>query len=147
MLPNSVIDRSVTAPDRNGDPGNQLRNCLNERRNTRRAPLRWTVYVVAGHSTHPFRTETRDISMDGFYCVMDRPITAGERIECDILVPTHNSLAAGTAVYLRCRATVVRVEQTGTPGHFGVACAIEDYTLLYGSVEQTAPAIRSGIGS
>jgi hypothetical protein len=137
MIPNPVLDRS---PDRGAD---QVWNSLAERRKTRRAALHWTVYVVCARSTHSFRTETRDISRDGFYCVIDRPVTPGERIECDIAVPTHSSFGVGAAAYLRCRAQVVRVEQTETSGHFGVACTIEDYRLVYGSAEQTRLASRS----
>jgi len=64
-------------------------------------------------------------------------------MECDIVLPTHSSMEKGEAAFLRCRAHVVRVEETNLPGYFGVGCTIEDYQLVYGSAEQTPPAIQN----
>jgi hypothetical protein len=121
-------------------------NRLTERRKTRRAPLRWTAYVAAPHATHPFRTEIRDISMGGLYCVVNRPVTPGERIECDIVLPTYTSLESSSTVFLRCRAHVVRVEETALPNHFGIGCTIEDYRLVRVRADEPTPAGKAGSG-
>ncbi len=66
---------------------------------------------------------------------MNDALTAGEQIECDIALPAHNALDKGDVVCLRCRAVIVRVERTAGGTQFGVACRIEDYHLVHGSIE------------
>jgi len=108
-----------------------------ERRRSPRAALHWTLYLICNSARHPLRTETQDISSDGFYCLVDQPITPGEQIKCDIVVPTHSLADADDVVYLRCAALAVRVEKIGDEAEFGLACRIEDYCLV--------PAKREGL--
>ena len=79
-----------------------------------------------------FRSITRDINKDGFYCLLDQPLSPGEQIECDIVVPAHRSQDPDDVAYLRCRAQVVRVEKIRGTSEFGLACQIEDYRLIRG---------------
>jgi hypothetical protein len=104
-----------------------------ERRKNPRAPLRWTLYLTCNGSGHPLRATTRDINKDGFYCLLDQPVRPGERIECDIVMPTHGSQDPDDVAYLRCRVQAVRVEKTGAGIEFGVACRIEDYCVIRGA--------------
>jgi len=104
-----------------------------ERRRIPRAALNWTVHVAANGFKCPISTTTRDISRDGFYCLLRNPLTPGERIECDIVVPTHSTRDSTDTAYLRCRAMVVRVEQTESETEFGVACRIEEYSIVHGA--------------
>src|ERR1039458_5024443 len=101
-----------------------------ERRRSPRATLHWTLYLSCNSAKHPLRTESRDISRDGFYCLVDQPIRPGERILCDIAVPTHSLQVPDGVVYLRCDALAVRVEKIGEEAEFGLACRIEDYCLI-----------------
>lgn len=101
-----------------------------ERRRSPRAILHWTLYLSCNGAKHPLRTESRDISRDGFYCLVDQPIRPGERIKCDIVVPTHSLEDPDNVVYLRCDALTVRVEKIGENTQFGLACRIEDYHLI-----------------
>jgi hypothetical protein len=114
-----------------------------ERRGSPRAALHWTVYLTWSGTGHPLRTETSDISKDGFYCLLDQPIRPGERIQCDIVLPTHHSEDPDDVVCLRCRAQAVRVEKIGTGAEFGLACRIEDYRIIHGTNKSPAPAKRS----
>jgi hypothetical protein len=102
---------------------------ITERRRNPRAAIHWTVYLAFNGSGQPLRTITRDINKDGFYCLLAQPVRPGERIECDIVVPTHGSRDPDDVAYLRCRAQAVRVEKIGGSLEFGVACRIEDYCL------------------
>jgi hypothetical protein len=88
---------------------------------------------------HPVRTQIRDISRDGFYCLLDQPTGLGERVKCDIVVPTHSSLDPDDVVYLRCTAVVVRVENLGDGARFGLACRIEDYCVVQSGREGYRP--------
>src|SRR3569832_898438 len=83
--------------NRNGSVG------VTERRKNPRALLHWTILLNCGSSVHPVRTTTRDISKDGFYSLLKRPLGLGEHIDCDIVVPTHRSQDPDDVVYLRCR--------------------------------------------
>ncbi len=103
-----------------------------ERRRSRRVPLHWTLYLACNGNGHPVRTKTRDISSDGFYCLLEQPVKPGDQFACDIVVPTHNSPDPDDVVYLRCRAQAVRVEKTTGETEFGLACRIEDYCLVHG---------------
>jgi hypothetical protein len=104
-----------------------------ERRRSPRAALHWTLYLMGNGARHPLRTETRDISRDGFYCLLDQPLSPGERIRCDIVVPTHNAQDPDDVVYLRCSAQALRVEKLGAGTKYGIACRIEDYYVVHGA--------------
>ena len=101
-----------------------------ERRRSRRVPLHWTLYLACKGSGHRLRTTTININKDGFYCLLDQPLSPGKQIDCDIVIPAHRSQDPEDVVYLRCRAQVVRVEKIGGATEFGVACQIEDYCLI-----------------
>jgi len=104
-----------------------------ERRKYPRVPLHWTLNLACSHSSHPFRTTTRDISRDGFYCLLDQPLVPGELVECDIVVPAHRSQDPDDVVHLQCHARVVRVEEVAAGIAFGVACRMEDYCVTRGA--------------
>lgn len=128
--------RSITARDPLADavkPDPLVWHSGVERRRSPRATLRWTLYLKGASTAHPLRTVTRNISRDGFYCALDRPLRPGERIDCDIVVPTHNLQDPENVAYLRCSAQVLRVEKIGTGAEFGIACRIEDYTVMHGT--------------
>lgn len=108
-----------------------------ERRRSPRACLRWTLYLKPDGTGHSVRTESRDISRDGFYCVLHQPVRPGDRIRCDIVVPTHNSRNPDDVVHLRCSVQVVRVEQIGAGSEFGLACRIESYCVVHGAYKSS----------
>ena len=118
--------------------------CLigSERRRNLRIPLHWALYLACNNAGPPLRTITRDINKDGFYCLLDQPLSPGEQIECDIVVPAHRSQDPGDVAYLRCRARVARVETIRGTTEFGLACRIHDYSLItVGSVETRSRAV------
>lgn len=94
-----------------------------------RADLHWTVYLKRPASEEQARAETQNLSSEGFYCLSHRPFTAGETVECTIvLAPSGESQEYRK---LSGRATVLRVEPASA--HlFGIACRLEDYCLNVG---------------
>ena len=102
-----------------------------DRRNSVRIPLQWPLYVNQIGIPRPLRTRTRNLSSHGFYCVLQEPLTAGDHIECDLLIPTHMSRSGEDVLFLRCQARVVRVEQMDAGEGYGLACRIEDYCLVH----------------
>ena len=123
----SPADNGTTLFDRTGGQSGA------ERRKNVRARLHWTVYLVFDGTGRPLRTTTRDINKDGFYCSLNQPVRPGQRIECDIVVPGHGSPDPIDVVYLRCRAQAVRVEKIEGSSEFGLACRIEDYSVIRSS--------------
>ena len=108
-----------------------------ERRKNLRLPLQWSVHVVRLGARRPLRSKTRNLSSRGFYCVLHERLTTGERIECDLVVPTHTSRSCDDVLFLRCQARVVRVERVDAGEEYGLACRIEDYYLIHGTPRET----------
>jgi hypothetical protein len=102
----------------------------NEKRKSRRVPLRWTLYLASNGSSHPVRAQTLNISSDGFYCLFEHSAKTGDRFDCDIIIPAHNRPEPDDVLCLRCRAQVVRVEEIDAGSAFGLGCHIEDYSLI-----------------
>ena len=107
-----------------------------ERRESLRLPLLWPVYIARGGVPHPLRSRTRNLSSRGFYCVLNERLTLGERLECDLVVPTHSSRNHDDVLFLRCQTQVVRVEKLEAGEAYGFACRIEDYRLIHAAARQ-----------
>jgi hypothetical protein len=121
---------------------NAMTECtvMDERRKSLRVPVRWTLYLVCKGGTHTYRSETKNLSRAGFYCVLNEPLTAGEHIDCDIVIPRH-TLASDDVISLRCRAQVIRVEKVACDEEeYGLACRIEDYRLIHNLRNMRSPA-------
>ncbi len=100
-----------------------------ERRKRARLPLHWTVHLSSNRETHPLQTKTMNISSQGFYCTSTHSFTPGEKIDCDILIPI-SFRAHGDLLMLRCQAVVLRVETSPVVGVYGLACRIDDYSVI-----------------
>src|SRR5208337_4049642 len=72
-----------------------------ERRGTLRLPLELPVYIARAGAAHPSRSWTRNLSSNGFYCVLHERLTPGEHIECDFVVPTHASRNCDDMLFIR----------------------------------------------
>jgi hypothetical protein len=101
--------------------------------------LHWDLYLACNGAGRPFPTRTKNISSDGFYCVVEHRVKPGDEFDCAILIPTHASQNPEDVLYLRCRAHAVRVESVGDGAEFGIACRIEDYFLARSAVFPQIP--------
>ncbi len=115
---------------------------LTERRRRTRLPLQLPVYLCRRSETHPMESRTVNLSSEGFYCIVQEPLTPGEHIDCDILFPSHNKEKKDTFLCLRCQALVVRVETISRSARFGLACRIEHYRVIQ---REGTPAISSQV--
>jgi hypothetical protein len=97
-----------------------------ERRKRQRVSVCWTVSLLRENAQRPIQSRTANLSSDGFYCLVSIPLTVGEKIWCDIVIPSPVT----TGISLHCRATVLRVESTVGESVYGVACRMEDYTVV-----------------
>ena len=102
-----------------------------ERRKRTRLRLRLPVLFLRPESDSPLRTETLDISNNGFYCITPQPFAPGEQLTCLIGVPVRSAatLECKDRLYLQAEVDVVRIVVNNGSG-FGVGCRISDYRVL-----------------
>jgi len=78
-------------------------------------------------SSHPVAEGvTRDLSSAGFYCRSPMPLTVGESLTCLLRIPSPYRGRSHTLT-LECTVRVVRLEQVGDEGSFGIGCQLEGY--------------------
>jgi hypothetical protein len=111
-----------------------------ERRSRPRAALQWVVHVSRAGGGHPIVSRTRDVSSQGFYCLVREPFESGERVECTVVIPVPKSARPDEVLWLKCLARVLRVEAAAADTAFGVAFQIEEYCVVRLNPLQISPA-------
>lgn len=84
--------------------------------------------IVRLEGLSEFHTETQNVSARGVFFYLDRPISAGTKLEVTLTFPPHVTLT--DAVRVRFSARVIRVENPLPSARIGVAAMIEDYEFL-----------------
>jgi hypothetical protein len=98
-----------------------------ERRTMRRFDMRLPA-TVRLEGASEFQTETQNVSARGVFFYLDRPVSAGTKIEVTLTFPPHVTLT--DAVRVRFAARVIRVESPLPSLRIGTAAMIEDYEFL-----------------
>ena len=98
-----------------------------ERRGKQRYPTHLPITVIRGFPEPDVHGVTRDISSSGIYFYVQGWAPIDRTLEIKISLPLETKPA--TDVSAACRATVVRVEDTGIEGRIGIAATIDDITL------------------
>ena len=96
-----------------------------ERRSRVRVPVKCTVLLVRSRGAAPIRAQTVNISPDGFYCLANQSLVAGEILSCDLHL--HLTRRDGPKVTLHCTVEVLRVEERYQG--YGLAFRIQDYSV------------------
>lgn len=91
-----------------------------DRRRRTRLALSLTVYLTRPGRSQPLSAKTKNISSEGFYCVVEEPFVLGESVHCTIIVPTFDPRVPDKMMGLDCQTEVVRIEFVGT-AMYGVA--------------------------
>jgi c-di-GMP-binding flagellar brake protein YcgR len=99
-----------------------------DRRKRRRADLHCTLYISKNTETRLLTCRTRNISSSGFYCVSEEALTPGEQVQCTIVFPDTGNVSDGFA--LECSVEVLRVEPIQSGESYGLACRIQDYSVV-----------------
>jgi hypothetical protein len=99
-----------------------------DRRRRARLKLSWTVLLRVRTGAQPIEGWTKDISSDGFYCVVPEPLELGIETSFTIPVPVFDAERRRDTFRLDGKARVVRVETLGN-GLYGLACRVEDYRV------------------
>jgi hypothetical protein len=99
-----------------------------ERRAARRFSMMLPLKVRLSAGTHISEKpgETRDVSYQGLYFLIEASVESGSSIEFVLTLPQQITLAGN--VHIRCYARVLRVEQHD--GRRGIAARIERYEFL-----------------
>jgi hypothetical protein len=104
-----------------------------ERRRRARTRVHWPVRLLKDGASRFIETVTHNLSSSGFYCLSPVALTPGEALICTLRLPAHDPRSEQRTISLECRALVMRAEAT-SDGSFGIACRIEDYHLISGSL-------------
>jgi hypothetical protein len=100
-----------------------------DRRRRVRVPLSLPLRLFRADGAGPFDTHTKNVSSEGFYCVVSDPFAANERIRCILSLPAFDPGHHDDVITLDCWARVVRVELLGNSA-YGIACAVEQYQVV-----------------
>jgi hypothetical protein len=99
-----------------------------ERRSGQRLPVRVPVTVKADTQNPASTGVTRDLSTGGIFLYIDSQISEGSELEMVLILPPE--ITKGEKQWVCCRASVVRVEDSGEGGTFGIAASIRSMEIL-----------------
>lgn len=102
-----------------------------ERREHPRVALHWPAVIRRTGEDQRIRVQTQNLSCGGAYCLSREAFRPGERVELVLLFP-EGMHPQGRLVKLHCSAAVVRVEPVSLEQGYGIACRIEDYSVVVG---------------
>jgi hypothetical protein len=98
-----------------------------DRRMMRRFDMRLPA-IVRLEGSGEVHTETQNVSARGVFFYLDRPVSAGTKLEVTLTFPPHVTLT--DAVRVRFTARVIRVENPLPSARIGIAAMIENYEFL-----------------
>ena len=87
-------------------------------------------------------SRTRNVSSQGFYCLVKERFESGERVECTVVIPIPKSAKQDEVLWLKCQARVLRVEPAAADTAYGIACQIEEYSIVHLNPMQISSAER-----
>lgn len=99
-----------------------------ERRSRQRIPVCVPVSVKSKEGTIQTTGHTRDLSANGIFLYTDSQISEGSELEMVLILPTE--LTQGEKRWVCCQASVVRVENAGAGGKFGIAASLRSMEIL-----------------
>ncbi len=102
-----------------------------ERRDQSRSNLRVPLLLLAHGWPVPLRTETDNVSMDGFFCHTQEVFAPGDRLRFLLLLPAPaRDSEPAKATCLQGTAEVVRVVACASGTDFGIGCRLSNYRVV-----------------
>ena len=98
-----------------------------ERRKDTRLELRIPILLFGAECEKPVRSETLNISKNGFYCATREPFVPGDRLRCLLSISAPCG-PMDSELYLDAEIEVMRV-LVDTSG-FGLGCRIGEYHIV-----------------
>jgi hypothetical protein len=102
-----------------------------DRRRRARSAVQWTVTLFRRNSGEAIESTTRNLSSDGFHCLVRREFAIGERLTALLHIPAYDPTGREATCTLSCDARVLRLDPTDHDGIYGLACGIEDYRFAH----------------
>jgi len=99
-----------------------------ERRSKQRFPVQLPVSLRCEQGALQEATQTRDLSTSGLFMYTNSRIEQGSELELILVLPPE--ITFSDRRWVCCQASVVRVEDTGKEGNFGVAAVIKRFDVL-----------------
>ena len=109
-----------------------------ERRKVERLALRWPIKLWKKGDARIVESVTSNLSCTGFYCTSNHAFLPGDTLECAIQIADSARKAVSTW-NIHCLAIVLRVEAITPEEGYGLACRLDDYTLLAGISDFNTP--------
>jgi hypothetical protein len=91
-----------------------------------RFPLEVPVQIVVAESSETYSGKTANVSAQGIFFRTSARLKLGQDVACTLLLPetlTH----AEQPIFVDCKGSVVRVEETAPEAPFGVAIEVNSY--------------------
>jgi hypothetical protein len=110
---------------------------IKERRKHSRLKLRISVLLWA-ESKNPVRSETIDISSEGFYCTTSEPFAPGDRLRCLLSIQAPSD-SVESELNLDAEVEVMRVLIDNDTSGYGLGCRIAEYHLVNKQTAQKWP--------
>lgn len=105
-----------------------------DRRSHIRVNLRLQLFLLSPGASSPIRTETEDVSMDGFLCHCAQVYPPGECLKFLLLLPgLAGSPQSTKPMYLKGTVEVVRVTASASGPGFGIGCRLSNYNVFINS--------------
>ena len=123
-----------------------------DRRSHIRVNLRLQLFLVSSGASIAIRTETENMSMDGFFFHSEQVFSPGECLHFLLLLPgAAGALQPARVMCLKGAVEVVRVTASAAGPGFGIGCRMTNYSVLLNpdlsSDEQILAAVRNKDGS
>lgn len=96
--------------------------------------VRWPI-TLCRDDGHVVTTWTRNVSSRGFYCYSPEVFSEGDVLTCIIEAPAWKPGEAGQKLLLNCTARVIWIERIESEQCFGIACEIQDYSVINAAYE------------
>jgi len=101
------------------------------RRSCRRFNVSLPMLLFTAESTMPIVAETRDIGMDGFFCLVADALPVGKRIRCLILLNDIADSDPSFGMCIEAEAHVARVAIRGTGNaSIGLGCTMARFHIV-----------------
>lgn len=101
-----------------------------ELRGKNRVPLRCGVFLWRPSEGTLVRTETQDVSSDGFSCLSSEPFLPGDDLRARLEIPCGEKGESDISLVVDCHIEVLRTIANGTEQLFGLACRVNDYHVV-----------------
>lgn len=100
-----------------------------ERRRRVRAEVEWPVRFHPRNPLRSFDVLTKNVSSDGFYCLLDQPFSPGQAVDCVLFVPIHDPGRREDTLVLCCQVRAVHVDILEGGTRYGVGFHIDHYAV------------------